>query len=793
MFRNRKNSQKPGNELYVAFKQHFPHVGPGTSSTPSSAASTDTTASLTTTSMDPSMDQRHFGDQEAGKDHESGLEEPDPWRFTPSMLDTNSYAFTSFTNQNSGDYTPTPGGSMNAVFHNQAGDLHTPGMGFQLGTPLSISASDSHTNPASAIDMHGFQPHMLHSQPFQHSNPFSHQQSYAPSSFVHQDSGYETMNPQQNGLPGEKFGIDVDTRGESNYAEYSARSYENMLGAPMQSLEKFRYQVTLNAPTAMIKHSDEIPVTYLNKGQAYAVSISDSMGLGPTPGPVKYRTVIRISFEDEQQRQRPSACWQLWKEGRGLAEAHQRGGKLQAVEFVDPNQGGDEESKRQRVELEAASFDCFSVTWTPSPGSATAACSVAVRFNFLSTDFSHSKGVKGIPVRLCAKTEIISSGTPDSPPGPTSEVCFCKVKLFRDHGAERKLSNDVAHIKKTIDKLKQQITQVENGVKEVGKRKRSSADKGASSRPGKVLKHKRTWSVSSQGSNSRPAVEEDLHMKLATMQDMFTSTRPVSVLYLKGYEGDDPDVYPVALPGEPADLTEINQMDRKGSWDRKTTNETTPTNSCVVSPSPSSRSMPSDQRVLESSTAQKTASFNTNQALQNDWDQLTHLPSANFSDLPNNAVKVQKGHVDGSLPDWLEAFDVNPAYQPPPERAIKPIACFYILIKVPGDVPENDYYRAVYLMERTVKDLVMSIAIKCGVDPAQVTRTLRINPKGLKIMVDDDLVREIPEGQDMVVEFAEMASNVGLKQESGSGASTPRASETPPKSVTTKLEMRLKF
>lgn len=557
---------------------------------------------------------------------------------------------------------------------------------------------------------------------------------------------------------------------------------------------RFRYQVTLNAPTAMVKHSDEIPVTYLNKGQAYVVSISDSMGLGPTPGPVKYRTVIRISFEDEQQRQRPSACWQLWKEGRGLAEAHQRGGKLQAVEYVDPNQGGDEETKRPRVELETASFDCFSVTWTPSPGSATAACSVAVRFNFLSTDFSHSKGVKGIPVRLCAKTEIISSGTPDSPPGPISEVCFCKVKLFRDHGAERKLSNDVAHIKKTIDKLKQQITQVENGVKEVGKRKRSSADKGGSNRPSKVLKHKRTWSVSSQGSNSRPAVEEDLHMKLATMQDMFTSTRPVSVLYLKGYEGDDPDVYPVSLPGEPTDLTKINQMNRKVSWDRKTNSETTLSNSCVVSPSPSSRSMPADSRGNESSAFLKPAALSSNQTLSTDWDHLTHLSSGNCSDFSNAAVKVQKGPADDSLPDWLEAFDVNPSYKAPPERAIKPIACFYVLIKIPGNVPENDYYRAVYLMERTVKDLIVSIAIKCGVEPTQVTRTLRINPKGLKIMVDDEVVRELPEGQDMVVEFAEADSTTVFEQEGGSGASTPRASETPSKSTTTKLlEMRLKF
>ena len=541
----------------------------------------------------------------------------------------------------------------------------------------------------------------------------------------------------------------------------------------------------------MIKQADEIPVTYLNKGQAYTVSICDSMGLGPTPGPVKYRTVIRISFEDEQQRQRPSACWQLWKEGRGLAEAHQRGGKLQAVEYVDPNQGGDEETKRPRVELETASFDCFSVTWTPTPGSSTAECSVAVRFNFLSTDFSHSKGVKGIPVRLCAKTEMISSGTPDSPPGPTSEVCFCKVKLFRDHGAERKLSNDVAHIKKTIDKLKQQITQVESGVKEAGKRKRSGADKGGTHRPGKVLKHKRTWSVSSQGSNGRPAVEEDLHMKLATMQDMFTSTRPVSVLYLKGYEQDDPDAYPVSLPGEPTDLTKVGNLDRRTSWDRKTNSESTPTNSAVVSPSPSSRS---DPRPSEPSTFPKPTTYNINQPLSNDWEHLAHFSTPSFPDYSNSAVKVPRSHTTDNPASWFEAYGVDPLYKAPPERSNKPIASFYVLIKVPGIVPENDYYRAVYLMERTVKDLITNIAVKCGVDPTQVVHTIRINPKGLKIVVDDEVVRELPEGQDMIVEFAEVDTSLGFKKETGSTASTPRAGGTPTNNITLKArEMRLVY
>ena len=549
--------------------------------------------------------------------------------------------------------------------------------------------------------------------------------------------------------------------------------------------QRFRYQVTLNAPTAMIKHANEIPITYLNKGQAYAMSISDTLAQGPSAGPVKYRTVVRISFEDEQQRQRPSACWQLWKEGRGLAEAHQRGGRLQAVEYVDPSQG-DAESRRSRVELDMASFDSFAVTWSPPPGSATSDCTVAVRFNFLSTDFSHSKGVKGIPVRLCAKTEIISSGTPHSPPSPTSEVCFCKVKLFRDHGAERKLSNDIAHIKKTIDKLKQQITQVENGVKDAGKRKRSGSMSKNSHRPGKVQKHKRSWSVSSQGSNGRPVYEDDLQIKLTTMQDMFSSTRPVSVLYLKGYEHDDPDAFPVALSGEIIDLTHLVASDRRTSWESKQSGESTPTN--AISPTPTSRS---DPRPQEQPVFQKPAPFDPRSQTQNDWDHFTHFSTPNFSfDAP---VKVSRNSVDNNVPSWIDAFGVDPSYQAPPERLIKPIACFYIFIKVPGDAPENDYYKAVYLMERTVRDLMRSIATKCGVEFANVARTIRVNPRGLKIMVDDEMVRELPEGQDMVVEFTSAEPSVTPKLESCDSDMTPKASDTPGKTLRHSFEMRLLF
>ena len=539
----------------------------------------------------------------------------------------------------------------------------------------------------------------------------------------------------------------------------------------------------------MVRHPDDIPITYLNKGQAYSLSIADTQPLGPSLGLVKYRTVIRISFEDEQQRQRPSACWQLWKEGRGLAESHLRAGRLQAVEYVDPNQGGDDQTKRSRVELETASFDSFSVTWTPQRNSMAAECQVAVRFNFLSTDFSHSKGVKGIPVRLCAKTEILSSGTPDSRHGPVKEVCFCKVKLFRDHGAERKLSNDVSHIKKTIEKFKQQIAQAESGSTQAGKRKRSGS-KGSTGRPTKMPKHKRTWSISSESITGPHTHEDDLHIKLATMEDMFTSTRPVSVLHLKGYPQDDPDEFPVALPGAPQDLMKNPTTSRNTSLDRRESIETSHTPSTNLgdeTPTSGSQSIPSQSRSRERTTAQPV--YSAPPQLPSDWNTFPTFNDVQFempaaqptADPASQAVKVPRDQSKNPFPDWIEVLGVDPSYVAPPEKPIKPAACFYVLIKVKGEGHGNEYYRAVYLMERTVKDFVNSITTKWQMEARQITRTIRVNAKGLQIMFDDETVQELPEGQDMIVEFSEIEPTQNVKSERGADASEPQ------------LEMRLLY
>lgn len=558
----------------------------------------------------------------------------------------------------------------------------------------------------------------------------------------------------------------------------------------------------------MIKHTDEIPITYLNKGQAYTLNVIDTQQ-APHSGPMRYRTFVRISFEDEQQRLKPAACWQLWKEGRGTNEAHHRGGRLQAVEYVESGHiGATDNPNKPSVELECASFDGFCVQWSPSAGSAE--CPISVRFNFLSTDFSHSKGVKGIPVRLCTKTEAMheSSGC-TFPTGP--EVCYGKVKLFRDHGAERKLSNDVAHVKKNIDKLNQQIAQIESGASSGGKRKRSGSMAkltGLDTRPEKMSKHRRTWSVSSGASNNgRGSAEEDMQVKLLALQDMFSSTRPASVLYLRGAPEDDPDLHPVTISGEIQHLVRNDSAETSG-WDRRSSGPGA--TSSLVSPTPSSRS-PLDTRresVIQqptpiTSVSRMNSSMSDEPQAQSaaepsDADTKLAPPTFNAQQLaspPDNPViKIQPQSPNtGSMSAGVETLDVGNTYHPPVEAPVQPIACFYVLLRVVGQTPPDQYHRAVYLYRRTVQDFINAVATKAGIDPKQVVRTIRISNNGLHILFDEDGIQVLREAAGFTAEFKAVEPNADSATATSSDLLSPDDALNFNVPVNTAYELRLLF
>ncbi|KAJ5887961.1 hypothetical protein N7495_008002 [Penicillium taxi] len=716
MFRNRNNAQKPDDDFISRFQQTFSDVVPRRDSDGSQEG--DPMMSGRYKNSTPGFwgfqtDTPNHGNRPMSNDQKMQEEASVKFsnqrtprnlqdlNFSPSWIDHNPMHMMSIANQPTGFYTPNSTG-LGTIFHNQAGDLHTPTMGLNMMTPLSLS------NTIQGPQHHEMDHHFNHqylSQQMPDMNSYIQQPaSFAPSAFMHRDS-YDPMDESGDGLSVDGNGIPMD-----QVSNVTTSDYSNPSTAVTYSVgENFRYNVTLRAPTAMVKSKKEIPISYLNKGQAYNLTVLDSTPPN-TSEQLRYRTFVRVSFEDEEQRSRPAACWQLWKEGRGTSEAHQRGGKLLAVEYVDPLQSNGDDHKNRQIQIEQMSFDGFCITWTASPTGGVSDCTIPVRFNFLSTDFSHSKGVKGIPVRLCAKTELLSSI--DSGASRQHEVCYCKVKLFRDHGAERKLSNDVAHVKKSIDKLKQQIAQAEMGGG-FGKRKRGNNVTGVKSE--KSIKHKRTWSVSSQEALSdKMSVEDDLQAKLVMMQDMFSSTRSMSSLALRGDPQDDPDMYPIQLPTE-GEFVKVEPLRR----------QSTGLSSASLIPSPTSSHV----------------------SLNNS----PHMHAGHFGMREKQSTVIPRENISTG---YIEAVDIDPTYRPPAERPPKPIACFYVRFSGNEQHPQ-EYYRAIYLTERTVRDLMTKISEKHQINPDRIVRILHVNQAGLRIMVDDDVVRELPEGQDMIVDIQE--------------------------------------
>lgn len=80
------------------------------------------------------------------------------------------------------------------------------------------------------------------------------------------------------------------------------------------------------------------------------------------------------------------------------------------------------------------------------------------------------------------------------------------------------------------------------------------------------------------------------------------------------------------------------------------------------------------------------------------------------------------------------------------------VACFFTLLSNNG--PSSDqHYRAIYLTGRTAHDLVEKISEKYLVNSTHISRILYINQSGLEVLVDDDFVSQMAEGQAMGVEI----------------------------------------
>ena len=189
-------------------------------------------------------------------------------------------------------------------------------------------------------------------------------------------------------------------------------------------------------------------MTYLNMSQEYILFIKDSATSSAKFTPSTYQTSIRVSFEKPHEQQNAAHQWDLWRYTR-KADGTSRGNRFsKAVEL-----GAYPEAT---IHLQNAGVDGFSFTWTTTL-KRPFECSVPISFNFLSTDFHEAKGVEGSLLRLNVTNQEIDSGSyselVDNP-----QTSYCLIKVFRTHGAERKMANDYKSMKKKMEKLERVIS-----------------------------------------------------------------------------------------------------------------------------------------------------------------------------------------------------------------------------------------------------------------------------------------------------------------------------------------------
>ncbi|KAI9311624.1 CP2 transcription factor, partial [Dichotomocladium elegans] len=143
---------------------------------------------------------------------------------------------------------------------------------------------------------------------------------------------------------------------------------------------------------------------------------------------VVVRSTLLILFHEPAHRKVASDYWKFWR-------SQQPNPQTARAIFLD------EQCPPEGIyNVRFPSFDRIEFEWNSRMGA-----KMLIKFNCLSTDFSRIKGVKGIPLRVQMESREINA--------QYVEQSYCKIKLFRDKGAERKNKDDAKQIWKHMERI----------------------------------------------------------------------------------------------------------------------------------------------------------------------------------------------------------------------------------------------------------------------------------------------------------------------------------------------------
>nr|XP_019947021.1 PREDICTED: grainyhead-like protein 2 homolog isoform X1 [Paralichthys olivaceus] len=228
----------------------------------------------------------------------------------------------------------------------------------------------------------------------------------------------------------------------------------------IQPGDSFQYNLEAN----MSLRQGEGPMAYLNRGQFYALTLSEATFSStqrqhrgkvrvsrpsPSQGPAgslrsseqctmggselqwdsTVQSVVMVVFGEDKCRDEQLKNWKYW-------HSRQHTAKQRVLDIADYK-----ESFSTIGNVEEIAYNAVSFTWDVSEEA-----KVFISVNCLSTDFSLQKGVKGMP--LIIQIDTYSYNSCSSRP---IHRAFSQIKVFCDKGAERKLRDEEKkHLRKRV-------------------------------------------------------------------------------------------------------------------------------------------------------------------------------------------------------------------------------------------------------------------------------------------------------------------------------------------------------
>ncbi|TDH04049.1 hypothetical protein EPR50_G00148430 [Perca flavescens] len=243
---------------------------------------------------------------------------------------------------------------------------------------------------------------------------------------IYEQSPYEVttvshssyVKVDQQSPPDSPYEEEREARSQQKYHTPSSLATDDFL-FHQEGVDSFQY--TLDATRSLRQKQGEGPMTYLNKGQFYAVTLNELSSNKRLRHPIsKVRSVIMVVFSEDKNRDEQLKYWKYW-------HSRQHTAKQRVLDIADYK-----ESFNTIGNIEEIAYNAISFTWDVNEEA-----KIFITVNCLSTDFSSQKGVKGLPLMIQIDTYSYNNRS-----NKPLHRAYSQIKVFCDKGAERKIRDE---------------------------------------------------------------------------------------------------------------------------------------------------------------------------------------------------------------------------------------------------------------------------------------------------------------------------------------------------------------